>query len=389
MSERDPTQVISTILKHDTKVTTYKIALLRAVNDTVLSFPDLAIFQKDIAVPLWFLARFWFAYYWPFVHPETPILQGPRAARGDRLANDMAFRHDLTAFRILWEDLWHGASQPSDGFFIINEFRIPRKRRAFPLDLVTAYDRAVHSISNALKMPIRYAGPGQWTVFEKPAPYGRLQDRTVPIPGTRPEDPCLVIPHPLWQAFQQISLYVEALCIHEWCLFTEQVNRDADLAVDRGQVYHLLTGRPDNRRPLTWERNQIDILLMEGLAFRCPWTGREIDRGARYDIDHLLPISVYPINELWNLVPAGPEYNTRVKRDRLPSRKRLAVAEPRLQMAYRHYHASPNLAQALEEDVSIRFSSVPVDTRDRPVAIARAVTTFLQSVADSRNLARF
>ena len=389
VSERDPSQVISTILKHDTKVTTYKIALLRAINDTVLSFPDLAIFNKDIAVPLWFLARFWLAYYWPFVHPKNAILQGPRAVRGDRLANDMVFRNHLTVFRIRWEDLWQGVSQPSDGFFIINEFRIPRKRRAFPTDLVASYDHAIHSIGNTIKMPIRYAGPGQWTVFEKPLPFGRLKHRTMPIPGTCHDDECLVIPHPLWQAFQQISLYVEALCIHEWCLFTERANRDADLAVDRGQVYRLLTDRPDNRRPLTWERNHIDILLMEGLVFQCPWTGQQIDQRARYDIDHLLPISVYPINELWNLVPSDPDYNTRVKRDRLPSSDRLAIAQPRLQLAYNHYHSSPDLAQALDEDVGIRFSSVPIDSRDRPSAIARAVTTFLESVADSRNLARF
>ncbi len=36
-----PSSVISTILKHDAKVTSYKIALLRAINDVVLSFPDL------------------------------------------------------------------------------------------------------------------------------------------------------------------------------------------------------------------------------------------------------------------------------------------------------------------------------------------------------------
>ena len=389
MSERDPDHVISTILKHDTKVTTYTIALLRAINDTVFSFPDLATFDRDIAVPLWFLARCWLAYYWPFVDPKNPILQGPRAVRGDRLANDMVFRNHLTVFRIRWEDLWQGDSQPGDGFSIINEFRIPRKRRAFPADLVASYDHAIHSISNTLKLPIRGAGTGQWAVFQKPLPFGRLKYRTIPIPGTRHADDCLVIPHRLWQAFEQNSLYVEAVCIHEWCLFTERVNRAADLDVDRGQVYRLLTDRPGNGRPLTWERTRIDILLMEGLTFRCPWTGREIAQGARYEIDHLLPISVYPIDELWNLVPADPDTTIRVKQDRVPAAERLAAAEPHLERAYRHYGASPDLARALDEDVGLRFTSVPPDSTDRPLAIARAVTTWLQSAADWRKLARF
>ena len=59
--------VISTILKHDDKVTSYKIALLQAINDVaVKSYPDLATFKKDVAIPLRTLARFWLAYYWPF-----------------------------------------------------------------------------------------------------------------------------------------------------------------------------------------------------------------------------------------------------------------------------------------------------------------------------------
>lgn len=45
-------KIISTILKHDTKATSYKIALLRAINDAVLSFPDLRNRKADVAVPL-------------------------------------------------------------------------------------------------------------------------------------------------------------------------------------------------------------------------------------------------------------------------------------------------------------------------------------------------
>jgi hypothetical protein len=56
-------KVIGTILKHDAKVTSYKIALLRAINDVVLSFPDLRNYNKPVAIPLQVLAEFWVAYY--------------------------------------------------------------------------------------------------------------------------------------------------------------------------------------------------------------------------------------------------------------------------------------------------------------------------------------
>jgi hypothetical protein len=75
-------RVISTILKHDSKVTSYKIALLRSINDVVMSYPDLTTFKKNVAVPLRILARYWLAYYWPFFDDCEMILQGPRAMRG-------------------------------------------------------------------------------------------------------------------------------------------------------------------------------------------------------------------------------------------------------------------------------------------------------------------
>jgi hypothetical protein len=74
-----------------------------------------------------------------------------------------------------------------------------------------------------------------------------------------------VVPRELWRAFATLSLWIEALSLHEWCLYSERVVQPSGTTVDRGDVYRLLTDRPDNRRPLTWERNRIDLLLLEGL----------------------------------------------------------------------------------------------------------------------------
>ena len=238
-------------------------------------------------------------------------------------------------------------------------------------------------------MPIRYAGPGQWPVFEKPARYSQLAGRAIAIPSTYHEDVCLVISADLWRAFQQVSLYVEALCIHEWCLFIDKVEQNAEVNVDRCQVYTLLTDRPDNRRPLTWERNQVDLLLMEGTEFICPWTERRIRESTKYDMDHLLPVSVYPINEMWNLVPSDPVFNSRTKRNRLPKYERLQKAEPHLGRTYATYEWSAPLAEALREDVEVRFAAVQADNAELPPSVARAVVQFIDQVGISRNLARF
>ncbi|MGI9145973.1 MAG: hypothetical protein ACR2IK_05410 [Chloroflexota bacterium] len=88
------------------------------------------------------------------------------------------------------------------------------------------------------------------------------------MPGTTSSDRCLVVDQELWRGFLDLSLWVEALSIHEWSLFTESVAQPGGPPVRRGEVYTLLTDRPDNRRPLEWERNQVDRLLMEGRSSR-------------------------------------------------------------------------------------------------------------------------
>ncbi len=380
-----PGNVISTILKHDAKVTSYKIALLRAINDVALNFPDLRNVERDVAVPLRILAQFWVAYYWSFVKLDESILQGQRSPQGNQLRNDMAFRPQLTELRQEWERVIGGVSRPSDGFFLINELRVPRKYQNYPKSLHQAYSKALTAISKTLEMPVKYAGLGHWTVFAKPVKYADLGSRVIPIPSTQPTDKCLVIRADLWQTFQEMSLWVEALCIHEWCLFTEKVQQEAE----RGTIYRLLTDRPDNRRPLTWERHQVDLLLMEGRAFICPWTEKRVIYGIQYDLDHLLPVSLYPINELWNLVPADPDFNSYIKRDRLPTLEKLRQAQPHLELAYRHYSTSNLLLVALQEDVEVRFSTVSPSTVSFPLALASAVVDLIDIVAESRNLARF
>jgi hypothetical protein len=385
--ELTASKVISTILKHDRKVTSYKIALLRAINDVVLSFPDVITFQQDIAIPLRLLAEYWIAYYWVFVESDRPIFQGQRSNRDGTVRNDMEFREKLTQLRNQWETFNGTLSQPVDGFFLINELRVPRKRANYPASLLQTYTQTIQAISRTLEMPIRYAGPENWSVFEKPAAYSTLRDRAIAIPGTMPQDKCLVIKASLWQTFQVMSLWVEALCIHEWCLFTERMTQQF---ADRGTVYSLLTARPDNRRPLTWETNNIDLLLMEGNEFVCPWTAKRIVNGVDYDLDHLLPLAVFPINELWNLSPADPNFNRHTKRDRLPTLERLQQTRPHLAWNYERYGSSKPLAQALQEDVGIRFATVrSVDRVVFAQAVATAVVGFIDQVAESRNLARF
>ena len=59
----DPGQVVlASILRRDAKQNTYKIALIRALNDLRLEYLDLES-DAGVVVPLRRLTEFWLAYY--------------------------------------------------------------------------------------------------------------------------------------------------------------------------------------------------------------------------------------------------------------------------------------------------------------------------------------
>ena len=261
---------------------------------------------------------------------------------------------------------------------------IPRRRATYSAPLLHAYAEALRAIQAAVAMPVKYAGPGQWTVFAKPARLRELPPGVSPLPGTGAADWCLVISAPLWQAFRRLSLYIEALTLHEWSVFTQGVAQGEAGGCTRGAAYTLLTARPDNRRPLTWERNHVDVLLFEHVPFTCPWTQKRLTQPGQYDLDHLLPLSLYPINELWNLVPVDRAFNQRIKRDRIPSDQRLAAAKPLLAAAYDNYLRSTALHRAIREDAGLRFVGLPPAAGFASQLAHRAVQ-FIETVAGSRS----
>ncbi|HEX8549951.1 MAG TPA: HNH endonuclease domain-containing protein [Abditibacteriaceae bacterium] len=393
-------QTLAAILRHDSKVTTYKIALLRAINDVVLAFPDSgresAETLSDVAIPLHLLAERWVAYYWPFMDVQQPIYQGPRAVRDGVTRNDLDFRPMLTRLRQAWEQFQGVPSLPADGFLLLTDLRTPRRKEIYPAELRDTFDATVRIISKTIQMPIRYAGAGNWTIFDKPSLWRDLMGRAgiSAVPGTERGSPCLVINKKLWEAFQELSLWVEALCIHEWCLFTESAQQSTvhedkgQLQVDRGYIYCLLTARPDNRRPLTWERNQIEILMIEGVNFTCPWTQKVLRNADQYDLDHLLPLAIYPINELWNLLPVDRRFNQHVKRHRIPSWERLQSAEPYMAQGYANYEKSLPLREAMHQDTRLRFTRIGM-TGNFSATLAGKTIHFIEEVARARSVVRF
>jgi len=323
------------------------------------------------------LARFWFAYYWAFVDPAFPIRQGH-----DR--TDLVFREELTHFRQAWQ-MGYGEDNPAEGFYIKNVMATSRYSKSYPAELEELYQTCLSKVMKSLHQPIRYAGTGEYNLFQKPTTLAELPHAT-PIPRTQPQDVCLFVPMELWQTFQERSQWIEALCVDEWCSFTQTVNQTNPMA-QPSTVYNFLTVRPDKRRMVSWEHNQIDMLLMEGFKFHCPWTSKPIMVGVPYDLDPIVPIAIQPITELWNLMPSDPIFNAQTKKDRLPSHLSFERAKPVLVETYQQYWSSKTLKPILERDVHQRFGNLAM--YNFPAQLVEHTQNFIYKVATRRHIAEF
>ena len=125
--------------------------------------------------------------------------------------------------------------------------------------------------------------------------------------------------------------------------------------------------------------------MLEGKSFVCPWTGKNLVPH-KYAIDHIIPVSVYPTNELWNLVPSDEYFNAHTKRARMPTAHRMASAAVHLAQTYGLYMGSHTLGQALGADLRERFANSRIG---KPEDIAQAVAGATLAIADARSVARF
>lgn len=382
----DVSKLIQGVLRHDKKLNTFKLALIRALNDTALNFAAIQGGGEGIAVPLRVLAEWWIGYYWPFMDSKRPIMQGPRVFRDGVLRQDVAFRKVLTELKALWRASLFGSERPSDGVILVSEMKVNAHASEYSEEILRHYTRALKVMMKCVEQPITYSGGAneQYAIFSRQKRLCDLSPKVIPLPGASRDELCVIVSDDMWEGFKFYSIFIDALCIHEWSLFTENTTQEVK-GVDRGSVYQALTDRPDSRRPLTWERNHIDLLLMDGEQLSCFWTDKPLRMGF-YDIDHIIPISTYPINELWNLVPAEPSFNQHIKRALMPDEEWRETLPQRLTKTYQFYKKNPRLEEALQRSSRLRFTDEQAANLPK---LTNAVTTMVFAVADSKSTPRF
>ncbi|MEW5741487.1 MAG: HNH endonuclease domain-containing protein [Myxococcota bacterium] len=274
-------QLATVISTRERKVATYKLALLRALNDIAMTQPHMARWRDDgsVEVPIDAIAARWVTYYWRLF--EAPVFLPQQQGEQSRGTHVLGFARELTS---LVKHYKHAG-----GFLAFTRDErqgLKDREAALQSALMKALRRTIFA------GPVTYAGGALGT--------GRLFQKS----GSN-----VVVPGPLWRELSLLGHWIGDALVLRWAELTERLS---EKRVTAGEVLDHLLPMPEQER----DTNHVREIFAGGA--HCVWTGQRV-RGASLQIDHVLPWALWHNNDLWNLVPASNRANNS-KSDQLPER---------------------------------------------------------------------
>ena len=116
-----------------------------------------------------------------------------------------------------------------------------------------------------------------------------------------------------------IGYWVSESLVLRWAKLTAEMSEDR---LEVAEVIDKLLVRPKPERDIETAQK-----VYTGLSdLRCVWTGMVL---RRFEVDHLIPFSLWYNNDLWNLLPAARSVN-QAKKDKLVSRPTLVSSRDRI-----------------------------------------------------------
>lgn len=275
-SSSQPLQRIEQIVNNDTKDATYKLALLRALSELAASHFHEARWVGDglVALPAALVVDKWIQYYWPVFESGRFIAQKNGEERGCR--KPVMFRKSMTEVIQRYSNCGSYAAFLDAGESDSTPIRLMRSK-----------------VRDAIRNgPVKFASGGHFS-------WRRLNGHSF-----------ILLPQQFWQEMAELSHWIEPAIRLRWA---EETCRFSKQQFQVGEILSLLSKNYQADRNVTATRR---IFSLSG-PVHCTWTDNLLRK--TFEVDHIIPYSLWHNNDLWNLVPTDPKVNHQ-KRDKLVSR---------------------------------------------------------------------
>lgn len=295
--------LIRNIVVNDSKASTYKIGLLRALLRIAEGHPGAVIEHTDehVALPVGLVALYWLKLYKPLVD-QFAMQQNSSNSKGLGFIKENGWLQ-LTSHTS--NDFYIGASYTGD-------------------DVVKPLYQALKDIASTIKnMPARYTTlPGTNTsVFhvelnrtKKPGSQLVIDFAFLASLGT------FYVPKHIWDSLTQFSVWIEPALINEWSALMAGYGQNKAKAFTKLDYLNALRWDDPTRSTSRIRQRVNDLMTSQDVL--CCWSGKQL-KPTSFAVDHAFPFARWPNNDLWNLLPANTKVNSQ-KSDKLPTGIKLA-----------------------------------------------------------------
>ncbi|MFT5852398.1 MAG: hypothetical protein ACI87J_002374, partial [Colwellia sp.] len=150
------------------------------------------------------------------------------------------------------------------------------------------------------------------------------------------------LPESTWLAFNRYACWIEPVLVSEWVKTMAGYAGNAQYKSPENQYkLHQALNWEEPKRTTVEVRKRFEQLQNQlsqhsskheheskQEQIRCVWSDKSLKN--KYDIDHSMPFSRWPNNDLWNLLPTDSQINNQ-KSDRLPTEQKLKASKERMQ----------------------------------------------------------
>ncbi|HMR88536.1 MAG TPA: HNH endonuclease domain-containing protein [Saprospiraceae bacterium] len=291
---------ISKIIERDAKTATYKFALLRGVIDIIQdNSPYIKIKDDIVEIPLGLLIEKWLIYYYPILESEVDIPQ----INGKNLAFQSEFKIIISSY-----------SSKGGLSFFYDDLRI----KDISNEVNSEFYKLVLAIKKTITtMPMKYIGG---SVFQKH--YSIFNYTSGTLKNDKKQNSLwlvngcgtFTVPRDYYEAFKILGSFISGTdnILFKWAEFS--VNASGKV-LTTGRIVTEILKFPVTERDVEASKKLYTEFLAKQGSVSCVWSGSNI---SKYDIDHMLPFSIYKNNDLWNLLPSSPSTNS-AKLDKIPS----------------------------------------------------------------------
>lgn len=314
-----PVDEIEAIISHDRKVTTYKLALLRALCDIAQSDNCSVRWRSDgfVEVPMGLVVEKWLFYFWPIIEEDGTgeEVAIPQMSNGEK-GNMILFRKGMRALIN-----WYGGNGG-----VTAMYRDFTSNSVHP-ECLPFLREALSKIERAIREgPIIYtkasASVGQsYFGYRRGRKGKRKYDSSQDVIDTLGY---VLVSSSAWREMCLIGHWISESLILRWSELTGRFSRGDERYGIKEKTVELLLRRPENERYVAEARSTYSKVP----DLKCTWTGAKL-REAAFEVDHVIPYSVTYSNDLWNLVPATKKINSS-KSDKLVEGEALDLCKERI-----------------------------------------------------------